>query len=458
MNKYIEPPENLNEIITLYQQEGSTLSSVEKETGYARNSLKKWFTNNGITIKTLKEASTQANRKHMIIPDKNQFLSNYEIMSLKQLQEYYNAGQETIYEWINYHNINQISHGERVSFGKTQSFINSIPNIENLENEYKKLGFNKSAINEKFNLSRKQSDILFEQYNIKTVTPWRSTTEIMIFNTISEFDPEGEWSSSRKDIISPFELDIYSEKRNIAVEYCGLYWHSENTGKKTSEYHKEKMIQCKNKGIKLITIFETDNIQNILSMIKKMVGKSIKISARETIVELSDKTTVSNHENMFHIAGSSPASVFYTLKHKKTGNILSTMSFSKPRFSKKYQWEIVRYTVKENVNVIGGAAKLFNQFEKDKNPSSVVSYADLRFGTGEVYGHFGFQLSHISSPNYWYFTPKNLKLRHRAGFQKHTLSTRLSIFDVNLTEWVNMKNNGYDRIWDCGNAVYVWTK
>jgi len=34
------------------------------------------------------------------------------------------------------------------------------------------------------------------------------------------------------------------------------------------------------------------------------------------------------------------------------------------------------------------------------------------------------------------------------------LSKRLKTFDENKTEWENMKNNKYDRIWDCGNAVY----
>jgi hypothetical protein len=30
----------------------------------------------------------------------------------------------------------------------------------------------------------------------------------------------------------------------------------------------------------------------------------------------------------------------------------------------------------------------------------------------------------------------------------------LKVYDPNLSEWENMKNNGYDRIWDCGNSKY----
>ena len=31
-------------------------------------------------------------------------------------------------------------------------------------------------------------------------------------------------------------------------------------------------------------------------------------------------------------------------------------------------------------------------------------------------------------------------------------------FDPELTEWENMKINGYDRIWDCGTDVWAWER
>ena len=42
-------------------------------------------------------------------------------------------------------------------------------------------------------------------------------------------------------------------------------------------------------------------------------------------------------------------------------------------------------------------------------------------------------------------------------YQKHKLPKLLEAFDANLTEWQNMQNNGYDRIWDCGNDVWKWS-
>jgi very-short-patch-repair endonuclease len=61
--------------------------------------------------------------------------------------------------------------------------------------------------------------------------------------------------NSRK-IIQPYELDIYIPKKKIAIEFNGLYWHSSE--RKEKDYHYQKYKKCKEKGIKLIQIFEDD--------------------------------------------------------------------------------------------------------------------------------------------------------------------------------------------------------
>ncbi len=67
----------------------------------------------------------------------------------------------------------------------------------------------------------------------------------------------------------------------------------------------------------------------------------------------------------------------------------------------------------------------------------------------------GFVFDHISSPNYWYYD-SNKKLYSRIKFQKHKLINLIEKYNHTLTEWENMKNNGYDRIWDCGSDVFIW--
>lgn len=40
-------------------------------------------------------------------------------------------------------------------------------------------------------------------------------------------------------------------------------------------------------------------------------------------------------------------------------------------------------------------------------------------------------------------------------YQKHKLNNILDNFDESKSEWDNMSMNGYNRIFDCGNLVYV---
>jgi len=53
------------------------------------------------------------------------------------------------------------------------------------------------------------------------------------------------------------EVDIYIPSQQVGVEYNGLYWHSEATGK-DSQYHYDKYQLALSKGIELIQIWEDD--------------------------------------------------------------------------------------------------------------------------------------------------------------------------------------------------------
>jgi len=125
------------------------------------------------------------------------------------------------------------------------------------------------------------------------------------------------------------------------------------------------------------------------------------------------------------------------------------LTYGKSRFNKNYDYEILRFCNKINTSVVGGLSRLL----KNANLKSVITYADLRYGTGKGYLNCGFQFSLMSSSSYYYL--KDNQKFTRFQFQKHLLSEKLDIFDPTLTEWQNMQLNGYDRIWDCGTSIFV---
>ena len=128
------------------------------------------------------------------------------------------------------------------------------------------------------------------------------------------------------------------------------------------------------------------------------------------------------------------------------------MSFGKNRISSDVEWELLRFSSKKGVSVVGGASKLFKYFLNNFT-GGIVSYSDRRYSLGNMYSKLGFAFSHFSEPNYFYFKISSL-LESRQKYQKHKLPRLLENFDISLTEVENMQNNGFDRIFDCGNSVW----
>lgn len=410
MSHRIEVPTK-EELISKYSNVGSTISSLAVEYDTSSPTVRKWLIGYGITRKSHKIASQEANlRTRSIIPEKEELIDDYNKLSIKKLEYKYKVGQETIYYWLRCLDIPIIPHIE--ACGKRN---------------YK---FHKRSILEK---------------------------EIQNFCEISS--PEGEWEITNRKLLAPQEIDIVSHKHKIAIEVCGVYWHSEGFGKKTSQYHKEKMLGCRELGYQLITVFDSDPIDYIFGILSyKLRINQTKIFARKcSIKELTNEEATKFHDS-YHAARSCQGGSFHIGLYNNE-QLLQVLSFSKSRFSSAHEWEMLRFTNQPNIVVIGGLSKLWKYFVTKLNPNTVVTYANLRFGDGSGYMHLGFRLSHRSAPNYWYFYKSNSKkLFSRVMFQKHKLRDKLTIFDPNKTEWENMQLNGYDRIWDCGNMVYEWRK
>ena len=129
------------------------------------------------------------------------------------------------------------------------------------------------------------------------------------------------------------------------------------------------------------------------------------------------------------------------------------MTFGKSRFDKEYNWEIIRIATKSGYTIVGGASKLLKYFVNNYNPGTIITYADRRFGSGNVYKSIGFKFVSATSPSYYYI--KGINVYSRFQFQKHKLRDKLKVYNENLSEWENMIVNGYDRIWDCGNLKYA---
>ena len=266
-----------------------------------------------------------------------------------------------------------------------------------------------------------------------------------------------EYSTSNKSLLAGREIDIYIPAYALAIEVNGIYWHGELRGR-DRKYHLNKTAELRERNVELLHITDYEIVHKwdiVKSRLTYKLGKSVcAIGARKTTVQSISNAAARQFHDTNHIAGYCKASIHKGLFFNN--QLVSVASFSKSRFGNKGTHEIVRFCSKLNVSVSGGLSKLVKHSGID---NTIISYCDLRWGDGKGYLSSGFNYESTTPPNYKYFhSSAPHVLMSRNVFQKHMLQNKLDTFDAALTEWKNMQNNGYDRIWDCGNIKLSYKK
>ena len=280
-----------------------------------------------------------------------------------------------------------------------------------------------------------------------------------VYKYLCSIYPEEKIITDTRKVIAPKKLDIYLPELKLAIEFNGNYWHSEDKIH-NSNYHLDKTKACEQQGIHLIHIWEHlwDNTitQTIIKQrLANCIVKGNYVYARKCEVRLIEEfKVVEAFLRNNHLQGSITSKVNLGLYYDN--DLVAVMTFGKPRFNKQYEWELLRFC--SNMRVIGGASKLLKYFERNYNPTSLISYANRDWsmlGDDVVYKKLGMELIGESKPNYLY-AKEGEQPKTRYQCQKHKLKDLLGEdnFNPDLSESENMYLNGWVKIFDCGNLVY----
>jgi len=280
-----------------------------------------------------------------------------------------------------------------------------------------------------------------------------SSAEIELTNFVSQYV---EVIKNTKSIIAPYELDCFVPSKNLAIEFNGLVWHSTKFNSEKL-YHQRKHLLCRNKGIRLIQVWE-DDWTNKRILIEGMILSALGINkdviyARKTEYREVESKDAREFFNTNHLNGFIPSSKYLGLFHNNI--LVQSVSISKPRAFMKNQQadiEITRSASLLGTRVIGGLSKLLSKVEAQ----TISTFADALWYDGSGYKACGFQAKGLSDVGYFYVKSPFNERHHRFKFAKHTLGNQLSIYDERLSELENMSNNGYYRIYDAGH--YRFTK
>lgn len=144
-----------------------------------------------------------------------------------------------------------------------------------------------------------------------------------------------------------------------------------------------------------------------------------------------------------HLQGYCPAKIALGLY--QDGDLVSMMTFGKPRFGHKYEWEMLRFCSSLKTSVVGGASKLFKHFLAQESPKSIVTYSSNDKTTGALYPVLGFEQQ----------DNKNSSLAYVWSNFRGSVLTRYQTQMKNEVD--TMHERGYHKITQCGNKVWVWT-
>jgi ssDNA-binding Zn-finger/Zn-ribbon topoisomerase 1 len=273
-------------------------------------------------------------------------------------------------------------------------------------------------------------------------------------------------SQSERRLIPGRELDMYLEEQKFAIEFNGLYWHSEAV-RPDKFYHSAKLQACKDKGIYLYNVWE-DDWRDRKSIVIRSIAHRIgathklkdvlpdmpdywieKLGARKTRVSELETSETREFLDTHHIQGFTSGNHYLGLKDNQD-RLRALLVVS--RTTEPGEYRIDRYASAGTIS--GGFTKLLNHAEDILDVIQWVTFADLGISDGALYENNGFVLDKVLGPDYSYLYSGKRVHKFNYRIQKFKKDPKL-IFQEGLTERELADLNGLNRIWDFGKNRYV---
>lgn len=222
-------------------------------------------------------------------------------------------------------------------------------------------------------------------------------------------------------------------------------------------YHKLKSEIANKYNYRCIHIFDWEDKEKVIRL---LANKQKLTYGRNCMVKEVPTDICNDFLNTYHLQGAAKATIKLGLFY--ADQLVSVMTFGKPRYNKNYEYELIRYC--SSSNVVGGAEKLFKHFIKEYQPASIISYCDLSKFSGETYIKLGFNLLRKASPSKHWHNIRTKEHYTDALLRKQGFSRLIHHCDAKEDNLETTNNRdlmlaaGFVEVYDCGQATYVWKK
>lgn len=275
--------------------------------------------------------------------------------------------------------------------------------------------------------------------------------------------PNKEFFNKLKDLSINLEIEYPIQNRsydfkidNILIEVNPFVTHNSTWcpfgEPKSIDYHFNKTKLAIDNKFRIINIWDWDDTDKIIN---SLTNKET-IYARNCVIKDVSKKETKEFLNTYHFQNNCNGQkirigLYYN------DELIEIMTFGKPRYNKKFEWELLRLCSKFDYKVIGGSEKLFKYFINNYNPQSIISYCDNSKFKGDVYERLGFNLKNYGKPTKHWYNPKTTihitdNLLRQRGFDQ--------LFKTNYGKGTSneelMLIHEFVEIYDAGQSVWVW--
>ncbi len=259
---------------------------------------------------------------------------------------------------------------------------------------------------------------------------------------------------SSRLVLEGLEVDAYSRVHGLGVEYHGLYWHSEASGKSRS-YHHDKAEAAAKAGIRLLQFFE-DEWRDRQALVRTLVSKTMGVRPRRRVYARACEVreVLPGDRRGFlevnHLQGDAAASWCWGLY--VGDDLLQVLSVREARYTGAPSsfWEVARFATRVDTQVVGGLSRLLSrarEYLRARGVTRLYTFADRRYSDGQAYKAVGFRLLGTTPPGYFY-TDFHVR-RHRYAMRKDRGCP------PGVTERQYRASQGWHRIWDAGQLKFV---
>ena len=399
--------------------------------------------------------SLEAARKHMVNTLQQTMLNKYGVKNASSLQEIKNKATKTRIE----------KYGVTNFFQKPEILKKAIKNNQTKEAKEKRIATNIEKYGYKNALSSpdiiaKISTTVQEKYGVPFAC-MRPEATVKSSNS----KPNKQFESLLNSLINveytrEFCIERYLfdfKVGNTLIEINPSFTHNStwgiyNNAPMPKDYHKNKSLVANQHGYRCIHVWDWDNKQKIVCSL----ANKETLYARELQIKEVSKEVCNEFLRKYHYQNTCFNQTVRIGLYKKD-ELVQLITFGKPRYNKKYQYELLRLCTAYNYLVVGGSEKLFKYFLNNYKPKSIISYCDNSKFNGNVYEKLGFKLINDKEiSKHWYNLKTHKHITDNLLRQRGVDQLLGTDFGKGTNNEMLLKELNFVEIYDAGQSTYVW--